>query len=133
MKVKICNNCLIEKPIKLFVKKRNGVFVYIERCRPCRAVARPFQRFWKKLSPENREKNRMANRARKLGCSVVIPFTKREIILRDGLNCYICKEVLTEKSATIDHVIALTNGGFHCPSNARIACLKCNQRKSNKS
>ncbi|MCD9186704.1 MAG: HNH endonuclease [Pyrinomonadaceae bacterium] len=74
----------------------------------------------------------MSRRARKLNAPVIIPFTKREIINRDGLNCYICKTLLTERTATIDHVIPLSRGGFHCPNNAKIACLKCNQEKSNK-
>lgn len=74
----------------------------------------------------------MVRRAKEFNCPVIIPFSKREIIRRDGLNCYLCGELLTEKNATIDHFIPLSKGGFHCPSNARIACLKCNQRKNNK-
>lgn len=127
MKTLICKNCRLEKPLQMFI--RRGVI--FERCRACRAVSKPFERFWKKLSPEIRERNRMANRARKLNCSIVIPFTKREIVNRDGLNCYLCGLLLTFKSATIDHVIPLSRGGWHCPSNARIACLKCNQKKNN--
>ena len=91
-----------------------------------------WNKFWKKKTPAYKEKYRMANRARKLNCPVIIPFTKKEIILRDGLNCYLCGKLLTEKQATIDHVIPLSKGGFHCPNNARIACLKCNQSKTNK-
>lgn len=74
----------------------------------------------------------MTRRARLAGCSVIIPFTKSEIIKRDGLNCYLCKKLLTEKTATIDHIIPLSRGGFHCPNNVKIACLKCNQTKTNK-
>ncbi len=130
--MKVCSNCHLEKPLKFFITKRCGVWAYVERCKPCRQVRKPFERFWKKLSPEIRERNRMTNRARKLNCSVVIPFTKREIVNRDGLNCYLCNQLLTFHSATIDHFIPLSRGGWHCPSNARIACLKCNQRKYNK-
>lgn len=132
MKNKICSNCRLPKPLKMFVMKRNNGWVYVERCKPCRAIAKPFQRFWKKLAPEIRERNNMARRARLLNCSVVIPFTKSEIIRRDGLDCYLCGKTLTAQSATIDHVISLSRGGFHCPNNAKIACKPCNNKKYNK-
>lgn len=74
----------------------------------------------------------MINRARTLNCPVIIPFTRMEIIKRDGLSCYLCGKILTYETATIDHVIPLSKGGFHCPNNVKIACLKCNQEKSNK-
>lgn len=132
MKAKICKNCLLEKPLKMFVVKRGDVWVYVERCRACRKTAKPFQRFWKKLSPEQLDKNRMARRARLANSPVVIPFSKSEIIKRDGLNCYLCGKLLTYQTATIDHVIPLSRGGFHCPNNAKIACKPCNNEKYNK-
>ena len=132
MQSRICKNCEQSKPLKMFVASRNGVYVYLERCRACRVLAKPFQRFWKKLSPENRERNRMTRRARLAGCSVIIPFTKSEIIRRDGLNCYICGKELTVSTATIDHVIPISRGGYHCPNNAKIACKPCNNAKYNK-
>ena len=129
---KICKNCLLSKPTKMFVVKKCGSWVYVERCKPCRQLAKPFKRFWKKLSPEVRDKNAMARRARMMNCKIIIPFTRREIVLRDGLNCYLCGELLTEKTLTIDHFIPLSRGGWHCPSNARICCKPCNQKKSDK-
>lgn len=85
--------------------------------------------YWRKKSKAKREMSRLAFRAREMKCPVIIPFTKAEIIKRDGLNCYLCGKLLTEKQVTIDHLVPLSKGGFHCPSNARIACLKCNQEK----
>lgn len=90
------------------------------------------RRYFKKQTPEIRQKHSMAARARKLKSPVVIPFTRREIINRDGLNCYLCGVSLDYSTATIDHVIPLSKGGFHCPNNAKIACLKCNQTKGSK-
>ncbi len=87
---------------------------------------------WKKKSKINREKSHLAYRARQMKCPVIIPFTKDEVIKRDGLNCYLCNRELTYKSATIDHVVPLSKGGFHCLNNVKIACLKCNQEKSDK-
>lgn len=64
-------------------------------------------KFWRKSTPEIREKYSMVNRAKKYKCPVIIPFTKREIISRDELNCYLCGKLLTLESATIDHLIPL--------------------------
>lgn len=89
-------------------------------------------KFWRNADKETREKYAMTNRAKKYKCPVIIPFTKREIVKRDGLKCYICSMELTFETATIDHFIPLSKGGFHCPSNAKIACLKCNQEKGSK-
>lgn len=132
MQSKICLNCQLSKPLKMFSVKRNNILVFLERCRACRKLAKPFQRFWKKLSPEIRERNRMTRRARLANSPVIIPFTKSEIIKRDGLNCYLCGELLTVKTSTVDHFIPLSRGGFHCASNARIACRPCNNAKYNK-
>lgn len=132
MKTKTCLNCRIEKALKFFAINRGGIWVYADKCRPCRKETKKHYRVWKKLSPEEKEKRSMARRARLLNCPVIIPFYKSEIIRRDGLNCYLCGLLLTVKTATIDHVIPLARGGFHCPNNAKIACLKCNQKKNKK-
>lgn len=133
MQNKICKNCLTEKPIRLFAfRTRRGDWITAETCRVCRSEKRKYHRFWKPLTAEQRDKNRMTRRAKLAGSPVIIPFTKKEIIRRDGLNCYICGKLLTYETATIDHFIPLSKGGFHCPSNARIACEKCNKSKGNR-
>lgn len=88
--------------------------------------------YWRKKSKKQREMSRLAYRARQLKCPVIIPFTKDDLIRRDGLKCYLCKKDLTQNEVTVDHFIPLSKGGFHCLSNARVACLKCNQEKFNK-
>jgi 5-methylcytosine-specific restriction endonuclease McrA len=78
----------------------------------------------------------MTKRARDAGASVIIPFTKREIIRRDypdgKIFCYLCGESLTEDAATIDHVLPLALGGAHCANNVKIACKSCNSAKGKK-
>lgn len=74
----------------------------------------------------------MTGYARSAGCCVIIPFSKMQIIERDGLNCYLCRKLLTYETATIDHIIPMSKGGFHSPTNVRIACAECNQDKDNK-
>ena len=80
---------------------------------------------------EAKHKNRMTRRAIKSNAPVIIPFSKAEIVARDGLNCHLCGKLLTEKEATVDHVIPLSEGGHHRAENAKIACEKCNREKEN--
>ena len=49
---------------------------------------------------EAKHKNRLTRRAVKAKAPVIIPFSKNEIIARDGLNCSICGKSLTEEEAT---------------------------------
>jgi 5-methylcytosine-specific restriction endonuclease McrA len=91
------------------------------------------------LTPEQKEKYRPAvvkgsqtRRARERNAKIVIPFSKDDIIKRDGLNCYLCGKLLTEKTATIEHLIPLSRGGNHKPENVRLACVHCNSTKNNK-
>jgi 5-methylcytosine-specific restriction endonuclease McrA len=81
---------------------------------------------------EAKHKNRLTRRAVKANASVIIPFSKDEIIARDGLSCSICGKLLSEQEATIDHIIPLARGGHHRAENAQIACVKCNREKGEK-
>lgn len=55
--------------------------------------------------------------------------------------CYLCGEHTSEwvksrpnhrdvRRPTLDHVVALNNGGLHCLENTRLACWRCNRAKS---
>lgn len=78
-------------------------------------------------------------RARKYGCEYDPSITLPKLIKRDGLTCYLCGDecdpsdkswgTIGPKHPTIDHVIAMANGGGHVWSNVRIACALCNSIK----
>lgn len=63
----------------------------------------------------------------------------REIYIRDEWMCQICgievwpydPETFPTKNdmATIDHVVAMVNGGPHLLSNLQTACFRCNTKK----
>jgi len=61
------------------------------------------------------------------------------ILKRDRGKCQICGirvhkrfNIQDLKSATIDHIIALSNGGQHTYDNVQLACWGCNSKKRNK-
>lgn len=55
-------------------------------------------------------------------------------IAKNGLNvhCYICGKPIPIGQRHVDHIIPLSKGGPHRPSNLAVACAKCNHRKYNK-
>jgi 5-methylcytosine-specific restriction endonuclease McrA len=47
--------------------------------------------------------------------------------------CTYCGRTLTVETATVDHVIAFSKGGYERRSNLTIACRECNSRKGSMS
>ena len=54
----------------------------------------------------------------------------RELLRKWRYRCAYCQRRLTRKTATADHLIALSRGGTNWIGNIVPACLSCNQRKS---
>lgn len=52
-----------------------------------------------------------------------------EIAERDGWVCYLCEQLVTRRTWSLDHVIPLSKGGAHTYANARIVHHRCNSRK----
>lgn len=57
---------------------------------------------------------------------------REAIIKRDGLICYLCDKMLTDRQATLDHVMPLIRGGSHTADNLRVCCKSCNSRKADR-
>lgn len=55
-----------------------------------------------------------------------------KLSLRDGWNCKYCNIGLTQKTATIDHVIPRSKGGRRTLQNEVLSCSICNNQKDNK-
>ena len=60
----------------------------------------------------------------------------KEIFMRDGWICQICKKRVNKKlkwphpmSASIDHIIPFAKDGTHEPKNVQLAHLICNMKK----
>lgn len=97
------------------------------------------------MKRESRKKHRQARkgkprtdqhrkRARLYGAKYE-PINKIKVFERDGYKCYLCSiNVVVSKTyrpdqATIDHVIAMANGGDHTYSNVKTCCHACNSKK----
>jgi 5-methylcytosine-specific restriction endonuclease McrA len=59
--------------------------------------------------------------------------TKRlRIYMRDKFRCQYCGEKKGATELTLDHIMPRSRGGDNSPVNVVAACIKCNNRKSNR-
>lgn len=58
------------------------------------------------------------------------PALRAELMERDNWTCGYCGEVVTETTATLDHIIPQSRNGPSTPENLKTACLTCNSIKS---
>ncbi|MFI6681893.1 HNH endonuclease [Kribbella sp. NPDC050470] len=72
-------------------------------------------------------------RARLAGAVTGDPVNRDRIADRDGWRCGICNRAVNPvlayphpRSASLDHIIPLAEGGSHEPANIRLAHLTCN-------
>lgn len=60
------------------------------------------------------------------------PFTRANLLERDGKKCQYCGHTLTLSKMTFDHVIPKCQGGLTRWENIVCSCLKCNSKKGGK-
>ena len=81
---------------------------------------------WKRANPDKDRENCRRYRARKNGATIE-PVDEAMVFERDGYMCMYCGAL--HVSLTIDHIVALNNGGPHCEDNLVAACRSCNPSK----
>ena len=88
---------------------------------------------------ERRRANYERRRALKRGASSAESFTNTSIFERDNWTCGICSAPVDGSlewpdplSVSLDHVIPVSLGGEHSPSNTQCAHLFCNLSKGNR-
>ncbi|MSP19740.1 MAG: HNH endonuclease [Bdellovibrionales bacterium] len=62
----------------------------------------------------------------------VIRFSRANLYSRDEHRCQYCYKKFTDKELTMDHVKPSVRGGKKTWENIVTACMKCNQKKSDK-
>lgn len=112
----ICKDC----GKKHIAKTKNA------RCEKCRAANN------KKYKKKYKKKRKALIRGAKYG----VVFNYRDVFKRDKWRCKMCgckvqkKRIYADNAAEIDHVIPVSKGGPHIPSNVQTLCRKCNLNKS---
>ncbi len=63
----------------------------------------------------------------------VIRFSRANIYVRDEYRCQYCHKRFAERELTLDHVKPVVRGGKKTWENIVAACVRCNQKKSDRS
>lgn len=87
------------------------------------------QRNWRKRNPHKLKDSAYRKRARKKAATIR-PCEKTIAAIKRMRKCYWCGN---KGKMTVDHVIALADGGAHDPSNLVPCCGPCNHRKNARS
>ena len=61
-----------------------------------------------------------------------IPYTKRNIFVRDAYICQYCHKKMESSECTVDHVIPKVDGGKSSWDNCVCSCKRCNNIKGDK-
>lgn len=59
-----------------------------------------------------------------------VPFSRRNIYVRDNGECQYCGKDLKTHEYTLDHVLPRSQDGVSSWANLVIACIRCNKRKA---
>lgn len=81
-------------------------------------------------NPEKRRHQSRVARAKRSGLDCYLSLEDWKVLLRRfRFRCAYCSVRLTNRTRSIDHVIALTRGGTNEITNLVPSCRRCNQRK----
>ncbi|MEW6139327.1 MAG: HNH endonuclease [Thermodesulfobacteriota bacterium] len=58
-----------------------------------------------------------------------VPFSRRNVLIRDGFVCQYCGREHTSGDLTIDHIIPKVQGGTNAWTNVVACCRACNMKK----
>jgi 5-methylcytosine-specific restriction endonuclease McrA len=101
-----------------------------------REKARVYERAWAKKYPDRVNAYGAARRAVILGATVGNLVEIREIYRRaredPRVRCYLCGKLIPMNHRHVDHIMPLSKGGAHRPSNLAATCDQCNRGKHNK-
>ncbi|MFH0825349.1 MAG: HNH endonuclease [Pseudomonadota bacterium] len=58
-----------------------------------------------------------------------VPFSRRNVLIRDGYECQYCGRVFSANELTVDHVVPRARGGENIWTNVVACCRACNVKK----
>ncbi|MEV2238793.1 HNH endonuclease signature motif containing protein [Micromonospora sp. NPDC049891] len=139
---KRCTKCGQAKPLEEFGKDRSKKGGRAYRCLACERERDRQRDPVRNTTAARREEQwaKMATqRARSFDAPAVEVVRRLDVFQADGWICYICDDpvlrdlddYLNPLAATVDHAVALSQGGSHTMANCVTAHRRCNQSKSN--
>lgn len=61
-----------------------------------------------------------------------VPYSKRNVFIRDKYTCQYCGKKMVENKCTVDHILPKSLGGKSSWENCVCSCYKCNNEKGDK-
>lgn len=144
----MCTKCELPKPVADFSRRSSNKDGLCKWCKLCFAE---YRRDWRRNNADKEKQHGRTYRsthseqirdklsryrARRKG-ALVERVSRKAVFERDGWICQICHLPVYSFvahpdpfSKSLDHIIALSNGGAHCYSNVQLAHLVCNERKN---
>lgn len=93
--------------------------------------ARAYKAEWKRRNPDAVRDARARRRALEVHAAAG-RVDRREIFERDGGRCHLCGSLCDPGRFHIDHIVPISRGGVHAPSNVAVAHPLCNMRRGAK-
>lgn len=91
-----------------------------------------YRQKWNAINPDRTAQQNHARKSRRLAMPFEDCSSKIKLIKSITKFCHWCCCPLNPQTVTIDHVLALSNGGHHVNDNLVGCCLKCNCSKGNR-
>lgn len=134
--VKACTGCGAEAPLEEFHRDSRSSDGRRGRCRACvrayqsSAEFRAWRKEWgvgyRRSTPEAAWRNFYVRRCRRVGFEpVVLPFTRADLVERDGPGCAGCGVEVDDLQ--LHHRVPVSLGGSHSLTNVMLLCPPCNQ------
>jgi 5-methylcytosine-specific restriction endonuclease McrA len=147
--IRKCNKCRSTKLLDEFVKSKRGKDGYTGHCKECEKLRKADcnTKYYQKPTAIRKHRKRMRVWYQNNKKLVTMRNKNRKYLIRSGgsgvtnqqwdsiLKKYNhrCAYCGVQGNMTMDHVIPLSRGGKHSPSNVVPACPECNDKKGVKS
>lgn len=121
-----CGRCAGFFPREEFPKERRTILGIKSNCRPCHSIVSIASRN-PATTRANAQRAEAARRARKANADGRVTAADwREVLAILGRACLACA---SDDPPTQDHVVPLSRGGLHHPTNLQPLCRRCNEKK----
>lgn len=121
---------------RCYVRRRDGLPRWHD-CAECGetfdVMARSHATLYCSTRCATRRNRRIVKRRRRraLRHTTTEPVDIKQVAIRDGWRCHICKRKVSTKTWSLDHLIPVSYGGPHTYANVALAHHRCNTLRSN--
>lgn len=130
----LCRTCIWIRECRKCSQEFDAAGTNYFYCEACRFDDfADYWQYWADNNPEQVTENAARRRARKRNNGRVERFWRKTIYQRDNWTCGICGHPVdpdlewpNPESASLDHIVPLSQGGEHTRANTRLAHLHCN-------